>query len=413
MSNTQHLSRLVSTGLAGLLLGAPCALAQTPCLNSGTLGSPGDGVHSAGTVLDAVSPLGDPDDRAADYQNPVSGGAAAAFTRLPFQGALNPASALPFSVEYWAQPAVDPVVIGGAGPCPLFNRQSAGNRTGWVWFQRGASVGWNFAMYNASGSTTSVDLTGGTAVPFSTNHLVATWDGITGRLYHNGVLVDSETDTYVANSSSVTLSVASYDNGDNGYIGVVDDVAIYLTALSASEVAAHYNAGLSTTRGVYAAVIAADAPVLHWRNRDSSMIGTSYCVPGASNSTGYPASIFATGSTSVAANDVTLTSVLIPNQSFGFYLTSLMQGNVVNPGGSAGVLCLSGAIGRYVGAGQILNSGTSGSISLALDLTQHPTPTGLVSVSPGQTWHFQSWCRDVVGGVPTSNFTNGLRVTFE
>jgi hypothetical protein len=413
MSHAQHLSCFVSASVAGLLLSAPCALAQATCLNSGTLGSLADGTHSAGVLLDVASPLGDPDDRAAEYQNPVSGGAATRFTRLPFQSALNPASSQPFSVEFWAEPAVDPSVVGGAGPCPLFNRQSAGNRTGWVWFQRSASLGWNFAMYNAFSSTTSVDLTGGTAIPFSSNHLVATWDGTTGRLYHNGVLVDSDTNTYVANSGGVTLSVASYDNGDNGYIGVIDDVAIYATALSASEVSEHYNAGVSTTRGVYTAVVAGDAPLLRWRNRDSSVIGTSYCAPGASNSTGYPASIFATGSPSVAANDVTLTSVLIPDNSFGFYLTSLTQGNVVNPGGSAGILCLSGSIGRYVGAGQILNSGTSGSIALALDLTQHPTPTGLVSVTPGQTWHFQSWFRDVASGVATSNFTDGLRVTFE
>jgi hypothetical protein len=110
---------------------------------------------------------------------------------------------------------------------------------------------------------------------------------------------------------------------------------------------------------------------------------------------------------------VTLTTVLLPNSSFGYYLTSAAQGSVANPGGSAGVLCLSGSIGRYVGAGQVLNSGSVGSFSLAIDLGQHPTPTGIISVVPGQTWHFQSWFRDVAGGVTTSNFSDGLQVTFD
>jgi hypothetical protein len=413
MSDVQNLFCLATVSIAGLLLGAPSAVAQSTCLNSGTLGSLADGTHSAGVLIDVPGLIGDPDDRAADYVNPVSGGAATRNTQLAFRPELNPVATSPFSVELWAQPAVDPTVVGGAGPCPLFNRQSAGNRTGWVWFQRGANVGWNFAMYNAQGSAVSIDLGGGAAVPGTANHLVATWDGSTARLYHNGTLVDSEIGTYVANSSGVTLSVASYDNGENGYIGVIDDLALYATALSASEVAEHYSAGVATTRGLYAAVVAGDAPLLHWRNRDTAMIGTSYCVPGVANSTGYPASIFATGSTSVAANDVTLTSVLVPDNSFGFYLTSTTQGNIANPGGSQGNLCLSGSIGRYVGAGQIQNSGTSGSISLVLDLTQHPTPTGLVSVIPGQTWHFQAWFRDVASGVATSNFTDGLRVTFQ
>jgi hypothetical protein len=53
-----------------------------------------------------------------------------------------------------------------------------------------------------------------------------------------------------------------------------------------------------------------------------------------------------------------------------------------------------------------------GEISLALDLSQQPTPTGLVQVQPGETWNFQAWFRDSVGGQVTSNFTDGLEVTF-
>ena len=41
-----------------------------------------------------------------------------------------------------------------------------------------------------------------------------------------------------------------------------------------------------------------------------------------------------------------------------------------------------------------------------------PTPSGFVMAAVGQTRYFTTWHRDAVGGVATSNFTNGLAVTF-
>jgi hypothetical protein len=140
-------------------------------------------------------------------------------------------------------------------------------------------------------------------------------------------------------------------------------------------------------------------------------LGTNYCTANP-NSTGAAAAMSATGSASVAANNVVLRTSSMPNNSFGFFLTSLTQGFTPNPGGSQGVLCIGGAIGRYVGPGQIQNSGLTGAISLTIDLTQHPTPIGFVSVAPGQTWNFTSWFRDVVGGSATSNFADGLTISF-
>jgi hypothetical protein len=120
-----------------------------------------------------------------------------------------------------------------------------------------------------------------------------------------------------------------------------------------------------------------------------------------------------TGSAVVANNNLTLTASSLPNNAFGYFLTSMTQGLVPQPGGSLGVLCLGGNIGRYVGPGQIQNSGGTGAISLLLDLTQTPTPTGPVAVAVGQTWNFQAWHRDSVGGAAVSNFTDGLQVTFQ
>jgi len=143
----------------------------------------------------------------------------------------------------------------------------------------------------------------------------------------------------------------------------------------------------------------------------SATIGTNYCTA-VPNSTGSSATISASGSAVAANNNLTLEADLLPNSSFGYFLTSTTQGFVANPGGSSGNLCLGGSIGRYVGPGQIKNSGTLGAISLALNLTQTPQPSGFVTIAAGQTWSFQAWFRDSAGGVATSNFTNGLTINF-
>ena len=140
-------------------------------------------------------------------------------------------------------------------------------------------------------------------------------------------------------------------------------------------------------------------------------IGASYCGPAPSNSTGGPGLLISMGSSLVADNNLTLTANDLPPNQFGYFLNSQVQGFIPMPGGSQGNLCLAGAIGRYNGAGQILNSGTGGTFSLLLDLTNTPTPGAAVTVFPGETWNFQCWFRDVNPGA-ASNFTNGLAVSF-
>ena len=140
-------------------------------------------------------------------------------------------------------------------------------------------------------------------------------------------------------------------------------------------------------------------------------IGTNYCVA-AVNSSGAAASMSAQGSVRVADNSLTITASNMPSNAFGVFLTSSSQGFVQMPGGSQGNLCLAGRIGRFVGPGQIQNSGAAGSISLVLDLTRHPNPTGFVGVQPRERWNFTAWYRDTAMGVSTSNFADGLEIRF-
>ena len=150
----------------------------------------------------------------------------------------------------------------------------------------------------------------------------------------------------------------------------------------------------------------------HYRRIDVfEPLGVGYCSVNA-NSTGQRAAIGATGSANLAANSFGLVASDLPVGSFAYFLTSRTQGFVVAPGGSQGNLCLGGAIGRFVGPGQVQQADGAGTIALQLDLSTQPTPTGPVLVSAGETWSFQAWYRDSVAGAATSNFTGGLAVRF-
>ncbi len=140
-------------------------------------------------------------------------------------------------------------------------------------------------------------------------------------------------------------------------------------------------------------------------------IGTNYCTAN-SNSSGGTAVMAAFGSPSAGANALTIDCSSMPALVFGFFITSRAQGFVANPAGSAGNLCLSGDIGRFVGPGQIQNSGLGGTISWDVDVTAIPQPNGPMGAASGDTWRFQCWFRDSSGGQATSNFSDGIAITF-
>ena len=137
----------------------------------------------------------------------------------------------------------------------------------------------------------------------------------------------------------------------------------------------------------------------------------SYCSPAEVHSGGGRAAIFATGSNRIADDDLTLHAFDLPTNSAGYFLASRVQGFVAQPAGSAGNLCLGGAIGRYVQ--QVGNSGTSGTLDVSVRPMAIEQPTGPEAAVVGETWSFQCWFRDFVGGTTTSNFTSGYAVRFQ
>ncbi|MEM6570336.1 MAG: kelch repeat-containing protein [Planctomycetota bacterium] len=139
-------------------------------------------------------------------------------------------------------------------------------------------------------------------------------------------------------------------------------------------------------------------------------LGEIYCSPATPNSTGDPSAIRATGLRLAEANALTLEVAGLPQQSYGYFLASTTPGQIVQPGGSTGTLCLAGNIGRF--AGNVLNSGDTGAVALDVDLTAIPgNPPS--AATAGDTWHFTYWHRDAGATGVTSNFSDAVRVEYE
>ncbi|MEM6675491.1 MAG: hypothetical protein AAF726_21760 [Planctomycetota bacterium] len=134
--------------------------------------------------------------------------------------------------------------------------------------------------------------------------------------------------------------------------------------------------------------------------------GTQYCY-GVQNSSGDRAFIQAFGDRSRFSTQ-TLSVSSVPLNTFGFFLASTASGLTPNAGGSQGTLCLGGNIGRF----GIYNSGSSGTGEFLLNPQAIAQPTGTAAALAGQTWCFQSWHRDSVGGSATSNFSNAVAIPF-
>lgn len=134
--------------------------------------------------------------------------------------------------------------------------------------------------------------------------------------------------------------------------------------------------------------------------RTCTVVGANFCTATA-NSGGGPAILSATGSASVAANDLVLRAQPVPGSSNGiFYLgpnaTQVAFGN--------GWRCVAGSTVRLG-----IATASGGALVRAVN-NAVPPAAGLIV--PGSTWHFQAWFRDAAAGGSNFNLSNGLRIPF-
>ncbi len=129
----------------------------------------------------------------------------------------------------------------------------------------------------------------------------------------------------------------------------------------------------------------------------SAELGANYCLSGANG-----AVIAATGSESVAANDLTLVASGVPVNQFGIFYYGDTQLQL--PFG-LGFRCVGGTNGIFR-LGPPINSGSGGEIVRAVDLTSPPHASG--QILPGSTWNFQGWFRSGT----TFDLTDGVSISF-
>ncbi len=127
----------------------------------------------------------------------------------------------------------------------------------------------------------------------------------------------------------------------------------------------------------------------------------TYCTA-ANNSTGGPALMAWSGSTSIAANNLVLQTSGAPANKLALYAYSATQANT--PAGN-GILCIGAPFIRL----PAFATSSGGTASYGLDYNSLP---GAGQIHAGDVRNFVLWFRDPAAGGANFNFSNGLSVTF-
>jgi len=230
----------------------PQALVQAT--NSGSLGNGANGTYNGFPSRGLTGPF------TGSKALSLDGGSQS--VTLPYQSGVNPTS---FSFEAW----VNPAAVGNFAY--VGSSVHIGTpRSGWYMAQ---DNGGTFLLGNAfvvrmfyqNGNTPAITLSATNDLPNgSWYHLVLTCNGTTASLYKNGVLASSGTLAgWVPNVDS-QLSLGMRSDAAFNWPGKMTEVAVYNTALTAGQVANHYNTA-TTTPANYGSTVLADAPAVFYR----------------------------------------------------------------------------------------------------------------------------------------------------
>lgn len=130
---------------------------------------------------------------------------------------------------------------------------------------------------------------------------------------------------------------------------------------------------------------------------------------GAPNSTGVGATLSATGSL-VAGDALTITAESLPASVNAVLANSIVVGVNATPAGSQGTLCIASL---EMGRSMVQISDGAGTIVFNVDTAMIPNQAGFVSAMAGETIYWQTFYRDTVDMMPTSNFSSALSTTFQ
>ncbi|MFT7678135.1 MAG: hypothetical protein ACI8QC_002121 [Planctomycetota bacterium] len=137
--------------------------------------------------------------------------------------------------------------------------------------------------------------------------------------------------------------------------------------------------------------------------------GSSLCSVATANSTGVPAELTMISENNSVGTQLTAQVIDLPVGQFCLLLASQNSTAPFIPPTSQGNLCLTGSVLRF--HAQSAAASGEGWFFADVDTTDMPSSPPS-SVMPGETWHFQTWYRDI-NPANTSNFTNALSITFQ
>ena len=227
--------------------------------NSGILGAVANGIYegsqaavrgNAGALRDTTT--------AAHFDGGSQG------VSVPYSQALSPAV---FTAEAWVN--ADMELTDSTLNCVFSCVHSGSPRSGWLIYQSGGQ-GYNLRMFNQNGTATSASLyTMSAGVAGKWVHLVATFDGVSTKLYSNGVLAAVESPTSYVPAVDGNFTIGMRSDGGLRWAGKVDEVAYYDTVLNEADIAAHY-AAASTNAGGYPELIKARNPMVYLRLNEPS-----------------------------------------------------------------------------------------------------------------------------------------------
>jgi len=141
---------------------------------------------------------------------------------------------------------------------------------------------------------------------------------------------------------------------------------------------------------------------VHWLSIvDLFSASTNYC-SSSPNSVGAGGHIHATGSPSIAANDLGLWATGVPTGEFGMFFYG--AGTDSTPYGN-GWMCVGGPLFRFPPA-------AVGAWGVAGQPVDYATLPAAGAITAGSTWRFQYHYRDPAGGGSQFNLTEGLEILF-
>lgn len=145
-----------------------------------------------------------------------------------------------FSLELWLRPEAG--AFSRYGRALAKETGTSGTRSGWLLLVHPNGL-LGYEQWNAGNNVAGL----GAPALLSADkwyHVVVTYDGVALRLYVDGAQVATATPSAALPDTTAALRLGGtdYENGGSRWVGGLDEVAVYTSALTPAQVSAHYDA---------------------------------------------------------------------------------------------------------------------------------------------------------------------------